>query len=245
MKLFLFAISFIFLFVFAAPVPVAAVFDGIPAGQPCSLLTLTNPCSSGLVCDNSLTSSPGITQSISEGICVSPSNQTCSENSQCQFDYICDGGKCVSTTNQTATGQPTTNQTATGQPTAAQTCSATQPCTNGETCGSDGTCSLVILITHGTQQCANGENGLCNPLKVKSIQGLLTAVLSFIVKIGSIIIVLMLVLTGFKFVLAQGNSDKLAKAREMLMWTLIGALIILGAQAISAGIQSTINAISS
>jgi len=65
------------------------------------------------------------------------------------------------------------------------------------------------------------------------------------VQVGTVIIVLMMVYVGFKFVLARGNPTELQNAKKMLLWTIIGALVILGAQAISMGIQSTVTAISS
>ncbi len=98
--------------------------------------------------------------------------------------------------------------------------------------------------TTGSSLCPPGQSGLCNPLKAHSIQGLLVDILSYLVRIGTIFIILMLVFVGFKFVAARGNSGELEKVRTMLLWTIIGAVIILGAQAISMGVSSTISAIS-
>ncbi len=92
--------------------------------------------------------------------------------------------------------------------------------------------------------CNSGKLGLCNPLKVNSIQGLLVAVLGYVVQVGVVFIVLMLVFTGFKFAMAQGKPDELQKVRSMFLWTIVGALVILGAQAIAMGVSSTITAIS-
>ncbi len=72
----------------------------------------------------------------------------------------------------------------------------------------------------------------------------LQSILSFIVRIGAIIVVLMLVFVGYKFVAAQGNESELREAKSMLLWTVIGALILLGAQAIALGIQATVQALS-
>ncbi len=63
-------------------------------------------------------------------------------------------------------------------------------------------------------------------------------------QIGTVIIILMLVYVGFLFVTAQGNDSKISEARTALLWTVVGALILLGAQAISLGIQSTVQALS-
>lgn len=54
----------------------------------------------------------------------------------------------------------------------------------------------------------------------------------------------MMVFVGFKFVTAQGNETKISEAKNMLLWTVIGALILLGAKAIAIGICETTNALS-
>ena len=63
-------------------------------------------------------------------------------------------------------------------------------------------------------------------------------------QIGTIVIVLMLVYVGFLFVTARGEPGKITTARTALLWTVVGALVLLGAQAISLGIQSTVQALS-
>ncbi len=102
------------------------------------------------------------------------------------------------------------------------------------------TTDLNISKTQTGGSVCDPSKGLCNPLKVNSISELLTTMLSFIIKIGTVVIVLMMVYTGFKFVLARGNPTEIQKARTMFMWTIIGAVVILGAQAIALGIASTV-----
>ncbi len=53
-------------------------------------------------------------------------------------------------------------------------------------------------------------------------------------------IVLMIVYTGFLFVTAQGNVTKITQAREALVWTVVGALVVLGAKAIALAIEATV-----
>ncbi len=77
-----------------------------------------------------------------------------------------------------------------------------------------------------------------------SLSSLLTTILGFVTQIGSIIIILMLVYIGFLFVTARGEPGKITAAKEALMWTVVGALILLGAQAISLGIQATVTSLS-
>lgn len=86
---------------------------------------------------------------------------------------------------------------------------------------------------------------LINPLKGgASIESFLRSILAFVVRIGSIVVILMLVLVGYKFVTAQGEPGKISEARQMLLWTVVGALILLGAQAIATGIEKTVQALS-
>jgi hypothetical protein len=54
----------------------------------------------------------------------------------------------------------------------------------------------------------------------------------------------MLIYVGFLFVTARGEPGKITAARQALLWTVVGALILLGAEAISAGIQATVKALS-
>lgn len=85
-----------------------------------------------------------------------------------------------------------------------------------------------------------GGGGLKNPLKdIDSLESLLEAILTAVVRLGGIILVIAIVYVGFKFVVAQGNEEKIKEARSALVWTVIGGLILLGAQAISLVIRET------
>lgn len=97
--------------------------------------------------------------------------------------------------------------------------------------------------TPSNSNSAGQDQVLVNPLRAGSIPELLAIVLQGLVQIGSIILVLMLVWVGFQFVVAQGNEEKIRSAREGLMWTVIGGLVLLGAQAIATLIQATVNAL--
>ena len=95
------------------------------------------------------------------------------------------------------------------------------------------------------------DTTLINPLKGvdcsagngNCLMAFLNNILDFIINIGTVVIVLMVIFVGFKFVVAQGNDSKITEARNMLFWTLVGALVLLGAKAISLGILSTVQAL--
>jgi uncharacterized membrane protein (GlpM family) len=82
-----------------------------------------------------------------------------------------------------------------------------------------------------------------NPLKVSNFCDLVKIVLQAILIIGMPIAVVFLVLVGLKFVLAQGNPEKLKKAQENLLYTVIGIAIFLGAWAIAKVIATTLAAL--
>ncbi len=90
-----------------------------------------------------------------------------------------------------------------------------------------------------------GSGGLCNPLQVNSLQDFLHAILNGVIEIGTIVLIMMLVFVGFKFVVARGNPEEIQSARSALVWTVIGGLILLGATAIQAVITDTVSGITS
>ncbi len=86
---------------------------------------------------------------------------------------------------------------------------------------------------------------LINPLKGSgNLMSFLQSILDFVIKIGTVVVILMIVFVGYKFVVAQGAPDKIKEARDALLWTLIGALILLGSKAIAIGIEATVKALS-
>lgn len=86
---------------------------------------------------------------------------------------------------------------------------------------------------------------LINPLGGgSSLEGFLGSILDVVIRIGTIIVILMLVFVGYKFVVARGDPGEITKAKDNLLWTVVGALILLGAKAIALGIEATVKALS-
>jgi heme/copper-type cytochrome/quinol oxidase subunit 2 len=113
---------------------------------------------------------------------------------------------------------------------------------SAQTVLSTDTSAKVVLPTNTTPS-PNSSVTLSNPLKAKNLQEFLGQILEFVIRIGTVVVVLMIVYVGFKFVTAQGNDSKISEAKEMLLWTVVGALILLGAQVIASGISATVNAL--
>jgi len=88
-----------------------------------------------------------------------------------------------------------------------------------------------------------GTQTLDNPLGFDSISLFFAKMLDVVIQISFPIIVLALVYTGFLFVSAQGNEEKLTKAKTYFLWTVVGAVIILGASVILNAIEGTVTEI--
>jgi len=82
-----------------------------------------------------------------------------------------------------------------------------------------------------------------NPISAETLNGLIKTVLEGVIKIGIPIIALALVYCGFLFVAARGNSEKISKAKDALLYTLIGAALLLGSWAIAMLISNTVLAL--
>ncbi len=86
-----------------------------------------------------------------------------------------------------------------------------------------------------------------NPLggSTTDIPSFIKAILNFVVLIGVPIVTLAIIYSGFLFVTAQGNSEKLKKAKKTIIATLIGAALLLGCYVIAGAIQGTVDQITS
>lgn len=97
------------------------------------------------------------------------------------------------------------------------------------------TIGTTLINPLNSGDCAPNENCLLN---------FLNKILEFVIRIGTVVVILMLVYVGYLFVVARGEPGKITEARQALLWTIVGALILLGSQAISKGIEATVKALS-
>lgn len=95
----------------------------------------------------------------------------------------------------------------------------------------------------GSPGTGSGGVTLTNPLKADSLEEFFKAIVDFIVRLGVLVVVVMVVIVGFMFVTARGNPEKISQARAALLWTLVGAVILIGASIIAEAIRATVEAI--
>lgn len=100
--------------------------------------------------------------------------------------------------------------------------------------------SFVALLSLGSISLASAQSELVNPLGVSSIAEFIALALRVMVMVALPIISLFIVYSGFLFVSAQGNEEKLNKAKMNLLYVIIGSILILGAWVIATMIGGTV-----
>ena len=86
-----------------------------------------------------------------------------------------------------------------------------------------------------------GAGGLSNPICTTSISEFLANMLKLVAQIAFPVVVLFMVYVGFLFVSSQGNPEKIKEARNYFFWAVVGALLVLGAEALSLAIKATVD----
>ncbi len=109
---------------------------------------------------------------------------------------------------------------------------------------------LIPGIVLGQSQGTTPGNGN-QPLKIdiqnpltsgnSDFMSLLTTILNDIVMpIAAVAVVFWIIWAGFTYLMAQGKPAEIEKAHKRLLWSLVGAGILLGAGAISLVVQNTV-----
>jgi hypothetical protein len=89
---------------------------------------------------------------------------------------------------------------------------------------------------------ATGPIVIANPFKANTIQDLIKSIVDdILMPIGGVVAVVMIMYAGFLFVTAGGEPGQITKAKDALLWGVIGAAILLGAWVISTAISTTID----
>lgn len=103
--------------------------------------------------------------------------------------------------------------------------------------------SFAQITIIPTPPCEAGK--ICNPLSsgAADIPSFIQTLLVGALRIGMPVIALAIIYCGFLFVAARGNPEKLTKAKDALLYTLIGAAILLGSWAIAQLISTTVLAL--
>jgi hypothetical protein len=82
-----------------------------------------------------------------------------------------------------------------------------------------------------------------NPLGVNSLDNFVVGLLNALLRIGVPVLVVFLVYSGLRLVMARGNEKELADAKKNLLWVIIGTAILLGAWTIVRILKGTLDQI--
>ena len=84
---------------------------------------------------------------------------------------------------------------------------------------------------------------ITNPINAPDLSTLLNDIIDIIILLATPVIVVFVIYAGFLFVTAGGNEAKITSAKKILFWSLVGALILLGARVIATTVQGTVNSL--
>ncbi|ETB63835.1 TPA: hypothetical protein DIC38_02145 [Candidatus Nomurabacteria bacterium] len=106
---------------------------------------------------------------------------------------------------------------------------------------------FVFVGASGIGSGVSISTGIENPLgdKINDIPSLIEQIVEIVLVVGIPIIALAIIYTGFLFIKAQGAPEEINKAKQALLYTLIGAILLLGAFVISKAIVKTVDEIKS
>jgi len=101
--------------------------------------------------------------------------------------------------------------------------------------------SVVYAALSGSSKCDPGK--ICNLITTDTINDFIKTLLEGALRIGIPLIALAIIYCGFLFVKARGKPEAITKAKDALLYTLIGAAILLGSWAIAQLISETVLAL--
>ncbi len=102
---------------------------------------------------------------------------------------------------------------------------------------------IIIVHAEGGLQVNTTINNPLGSGHLETIPSFIEAILNIVLTVGVPIITLAIIYSGFLFVQAQGNPEKLKKAKQTLFAVLIGATLLLGSWVLANAIGSTVNQI--
>ena len=104
---------------------------------------------------------------------------------------------------------------------------------------------LGALFTLVVPFFAAADNTLTNPLNssYSTVPTFIEGALKVLVKVALPVVALFVVIAGFYFVSARGNSSKITEAKDNLLYVVLGAALILGAWVLATLISGTVDQI--
>jgi len=86
---------------------------------------------------------------------------------------------------------------------------------------------------------------ISNPLTSTSVEGIVSGLSNFVLKVGLAVAPVMIIVAGFFYITAQGDPEKIKKANNIIFWTIVGLGVILLSKGIVAIIKELLKVKSS
>lgn len=102
---------------------------------------------------------------------------------------------------------------------------------------------IASLVTVLTPSLVFAVETIKNPIKYDTFSEFVVAVTKAAVEVLLPFVVIAFIYTGFLFVKAQGKPGEIEKAQQSLLWSTVGAAILLGAWGFAQIIERTISTI--
>jgi uncharacterized membrane protein (DUF441 family) len=97
-------------------------------------------------------------------------------------------------------------------------------------------CSVFVFAAES----GSNSDKISNPIKATSLSSFFDSIVSVAIQLGTIVSVLGIMYGGFQYVSAQGDEEKIGKARNTITWALVGTAVLLGARTIMAVVNDTV-----
>ncbi|MFA6463848.1 MAG: hypothetical protein WCV55_02485 [Candidatus Paceibacterota bacterium] len=101
--------------------------------------------------------------------------------------------------------------------------------------------ATVFLFSSLYTKAADGK--LANPISATSIPDFLKSILTAATEIGAIIGALSIMYGGYLYATAQGDEEKLKKAKATVTWALVGTAVLIGATVIITAVTTTVGGV--
>ena len=89
--------------------------------------------------------------------------------------------------------------------------------------------SLILLIVVLTPLTVEGVT-IDNPIEAETFAQLIDAIINIIFMLAIAIAPIMFIISGFYFITAVGDMEKINTAKRIILWTLIGLLVVMSAK---------------
>ena len=89
---------------------------------------------------------------------------------------------------------------------------------------------------------ALAQTTIPNPIGAQSFEDLIVALADALIKIGSVLAVVAIIIVGFRFVAASASGDtkSLGEVKKLFWWIFIGTAIIVGSSMLAKAVVNTI-----